>query len=128
MKTKLILLLLLLACLVVNICASYSCWRPMVVLGTSMEPTLHPWQVCWMHRDILPLKKGDVVVFPLERETGLLVKRVAALEGATVTVNGCTWRVPKDECYVLGDNSKASVDSREFGTIKQNSIIGKIDF
>jgi signal peptidase I len=33
--------------------------------------------------------------------------------------------IPPDECFVLGDNSNVSIDSREFGPVPIDSILGR---
>lgn len=56
-------------------------------------------------------KKGDVIVFKHSGE--YLVKRVA--------------RVTKRNTYfVVGDNKTDSIDSRRFGPIKSEQLIGKV--
>jgi nickel-type superoxide dismutase maturation protease len=55
-------------------------------------------------------KVGTVVAFedPRERETRLLIKRVAQVDGHQITV--------------VGDNTAASTDSRDFGPIRAENI------
>jgi type IV secretory pathway protease TraF len=33
--------------------------------------------------------------------------------------------LPPEECYVLGDNSNVSVDSRDFGPVPIDAILGR---
>lgn len=59
--------------------------RPVVVLGRSMEPTLHSGQVVLVHRSHYarnPLRRGDVVVF--HHDGMVQVKRIHALPGQRV--------------------------------------------
>lgn len=95
-----------------------------VVRGKSMEPTFHDGQVVLVGKGGLlfgPLERGDVVVFTRNGE--LLVKRVVALPYETAP-DGT--RVPANHIYVVGDNLEVSEDSRTFGPIPLNSVIGKV--
>ncbi|KAB3533093.1 signal peptidase I [Alkaliphilus serpentinus] len=102
------------------------------------------------------LEEGDIIVFhPPGTNKELFVKRVVAkekdsyaVEGVEVFVNDeklgesyvadmgyldrsynyLEGTVPKDSFYVLGDNRNDSNDSRTFGYIKQEQIVGKVVF
>lgn len=82
------------------------------VQGSSMEPTLKPGQKIISLNWLISPKKGDLVA--VENGGRLMVKRVEKINGKSV--------------YVVGDNQKMSTDSREFGWVKTNKIIGKIIF
>jgi signal peptidase I len=41
---------------------------------------------------------------------------------------GRTWRVPKGEYFLLGDNRSSSCDSRTWGAVPRNSLIGPVIF
>ena len=58
--------------------------------------------------------KGDIIVFkhPKEKDR-ILIKRVSLVSNS-------------DEYYVTGDNKDFSQDSRHFGEIKKDLIIGKV--
>lgn len=99
-------------------------------------------------------KMGDVIVFESEMkmdngDNKLLIKRVIGLPGDSIDVtegkvyvngniidedyikdpdtpgqiNGLV--VPEGELFVMGDNRRVSIDSRELGCIKQEKIVGK---
>jgi signal peptidase I len=118
--------------------------------GQSMEPNLHDGEYVLIDKvsyALHPPARGDVIVFlrPNERD---FIKRVIGVPGDTVEVrdgqvyvNG----VPLDEPYlnqrtlstmasrrveagryfVLGDNRNNSSDSRAFGTIAAEDIVGR---
>ena len=87
------------------------------VTGNSMLPLLKPGQeilvdVSAYHKSLPQV--GDVVVaIHPDRPNFQLVKRVKM-----VKENGC--------CFLTGDNSLESTDSRSFGFISLENIIGKV--
>lgn len=96
-------------------------FRPVLVVGESMMPTLGNRQLVIGKRiDGEPLR-GEVVVIDYDDES--LVKRVAGLAGDR-DLPGLDHRtkVPWKHVYVLGDNSKVSVDSRVFGPLPDDCL------
>ena len=94
-------------------------------------------------------KRGDIVVFKSPSASGGITKRVIGLPGDQVTivkgivrVNGKLLKerygvirdtsnfgpikIPADSYFMLGDNRPASSDSRHWGTISRDNIIGII--
>lgn len=89
-------------------------FRRIEVTGESMVPTLEPGDRVVVFRGGRP-RIGDIVACRDPRDPNrTMVKRVAAGDGQVYTV--------------LGDNSDASTDSRHFGLIDANSIIGRLVF
>lgn len=96
------------------------------VPSMSMHPSLKPGQFIlvdtWAYNEKL-INLEDVVVFKQTDSVGRaqatwLVKRIANWPQGSLQHNGLF--------YLLGDNSGASFDSRRFGGIKQESIVGKV--
>ncbi|HXQ58459.1 MAG TPA: S26 family signal peptidase [Acidimicrobiales bacterium] len=89
--------------------------RRVVVEGPSMEPALARGDRLLVLRRLLPLRSprvGDIVAVTDPRPGGrLLVKRVAAVRG--------------DEVVVEGDNRLASTDSGTFGPVDRRAIVGR---
>ncbi len=96
------------------------------------------------------LRRGDLVVFR-DRDGELALKRVVGLPGdrvamldARLTVNEVPVEepyvdlsridgtylgqvvVPAGEVFVLGDNRSRSVDSREYGTVADRDLVGRV--
>ena len=123
-----------------------------VIDGPSMQPNLcyDQWIIVEKatYRFAHGPRRGDVVTFSLPGEEEALVKRVVALPGETVAVWGgqvfidgqrleehWTTRlggpdysptvVPPLHVFVLGDNRPNSRDSRYFGPVPIDQVIGR---
>ena len=123
-----------------------------IVFGQSMEPNLHPYQrliVDKISYRLHPPQRNDIVVIDLPHMDELLVKRVVALPGEVVEirkgvvyVNGepLAEPFPHDmtpydmapltlgplSYLVLGDNRSNSNDSRSFGPVTLDQILGRV--
>lgn len=85
--------------------------RRLVVVGTSMAPTLEPGDRLLVVR-VRRVRVGQLVAFGDPCGSGRrLVKRVAGRDTGSVDV--------------VGDNAKASTDSRHFGPVPRRLILGR---
>jgi len=121
------------------------------VLGQSMEPTLHSAQRVVVEKVTYHFfhgpRRGDIVVLNLAGQPEPLIKRVVGLPGETIEVRGSSvyiegeligelWTtkpgggnygpqvIPPLHVFVLGDNRGASNDSRNFGPVPIEDIMG----
>lgn len=123
------------------------------VSGSSMEPSLKDGELVFFYRLDSEYQTGDIVV--IHREENMeYIKRIAAepgdvvelTENGEVLVNGRPeegfpdggWTAPSgdavsypctvpENCYfVLGDNREKSKDSRSFGVVAEDEIIGRV--
>ncbi|RLC79993.1 MAG: signal peptidase I [Chloroflexi bacterium] len=121
------------------------------VLGQSMEPNLHTAQRVVVekvtYRFFHGPQRGDIVVIDLPEQSDMLIKRVIGLPGETIEVRGGevfiegeqleeAWTVnsgggnygpktiPPLQVFVMGDNRGASNDSRNFGPVHIEYIVG----
>lgn len=115
------------ATLAVIIVAPIRLWiaQPFIVSGNSMVPTFHDGDYLIIneigYRFEEP-KRDDVVVFRYPKNPSqFYIKRIAYLPGETINDTN----LGEDEYYVLGDNKNASSDSRYWGPVKKNLIIGR---
>lgn len=123
--------------------------RRVIVRGWSMHPTLSPGERVLFDRlayRLGPPARGDVVLARHSARPGRrMVKRVAALPGDTVAVDGGRCWVngtpaagePADgdpppgrplgdgEYLLLGDAAEFSTDSRELGPVSRGAIEGR---
>lgn len=122
------------------------------VYGHSMEPSLYTNQRLVVEKlsyRLHPPRRGDVVVLRLpDRGPELLIKRVIALPGETIEIHdgkvyidghpldepylnhrtGGSFgplTIPEGQVFVMGDNRGASNDSRSFGPVPLENIVGR---
>ncbi len=128
------------------------------VLGQSMEPNLHTQQRVLVekvtYRFFHAPRRGDITVIDLDKENkadDMLIKRVIGLPGDTIEIRGGevyideerlqeSWTtnlgggnygpktVPPLHVFVMGDNRGASNDSRSFGPVHVDNLVGRAWF
>jgi nickel-type superoxide dismutase maturation protease len=80
------------------------------VIGVSMAPKLRPGQLIVATKLIRKLRPGQVVI--VERDNKEFIKRIE--------------RIENDQVFVIGDNLQVSTDSRHFGWLKRDEIVGRV--
>lgn len=122
------------------------------VESVSMQPTLYAGNFVVVNKLAFRLgtpKRGDIIVFqfPPNPAQDPYIKRVIGLPGehlriedgkvyingvrfsepylATNTKQGGDWDIPLDSLFVMGDNRNNSSDSRSWGMVPNEDIIGK---
>lgn len=127
-------------------------WQPYLIPSPSMEPSMTPGDRILVNRMAYQWwapSRGDIVVFAYPKDPKrTFVKRIIAAEGETVElrdnkvfVNGSAIQepyvkpgdyppfgpevVPAGRVFVLGDNRRQSGDSREWGLLPKNYLLGK---
>lgn len=135
----------------------YFLFKPFYVKGQSMEPNFeeHDYLIIdeLSYRFRAP-ERGEVVVFHSPINNDCSLKRVIALPGERVKVDGnkvivyndehldgkvleekylveetpgsVTYTLGDHEYFMMGDNRDASYDSRRFGPINENAIVGRV--
>jgi signal peptidase I len=120
----------------------------------SMYDTLRPGDMVYVNRLAYKFStpgRGDVVVFdPPVESTEPFIKRLIGLPGEQVTIKdgrvyiegellqepyihdqtmpSRTWNIPKDSIFVMGDNRGNSSDSRIWGVVPLDNLIGRAVF
>ena len=131
-------------------------FRHSVIDGRSMQNTLFDGDVVIISNFLYTPERGDIVVLDDRNASSeVLVKRVIAIEGDTVSIkadgrvylNGKllledyvyesnknhiykehTWVLGEGEIFVLGDHRNVSEDSEDFGPVSVDSVLGKVLF
>ncbi|MCA9351737.1 signal peptidase I [Patescibacteria group bacterium] len=129
--------------------------QPFIVNGESMVPTFENGDYLIIdevtYRTTEP-ERGDVIVFRNPTKTSqFLIKRIIGLPGETVRINGDvvtiehngqeitldeeytngafssygSWDLGEGEYFAMGDNRARSLDSRSWGTLPGELIVGK---
>ena len=125
------------------------------VYGQSMEPNLHSDQRLVVEKLSYTFhepQRGDIIILNVPRAgSGLLIKRVIGLPGEKVEIKGGRVYineqaveesylsnqaqrdmkaivVPPKHVFVLGDNRGFSNDSRSFGAVPLDNIVGRAWF
>lgn len=94
------------------------------IKGASMEPTLRSGQRVIVTKVFLNIGRGDVVVFRSKEQPIYLVKRVVGMPGDPYILYGARKVLQPNEYFVMGDNRLDSYDSRNFGPINKDDIVG----
>jgi signal peptidase I len=123
-----------------------------IVYGQSMEPNLYERQrliIDKLSYRLHPPQRNDIVVLDIPGMDEMLVKRIIGLPGETVEIqNGVVYvdgapipePFPHDlgfqsmepitlgplSYFVMGDNRENSNDSRAFGPVKREYILGRV--
>lgn len=140
------------ACVCISALVILCLFEPVRVVGTSMLPTLNPGDGFFLNKVVYKIRapgRGEIVVFRYPPNPKVeLIKRVISIPGEEVAVceygtfavrSGDYWRgsclgeiiktisLKTDEYFVVGDNVNWSNDSRSFGPVKEELIVGRAE-
>ncbi len=77
--------------------------------------------------DRVVIKEGVITVYNKENPEGFLVDQAGPEKDAVTNTNGNHEEtIENGEVYVIGDNRSNSLDSRSFGTVRSQDLVGKL--
>jgi signal peptidase I len=128
--------------------------EPLRVSSQSMRPTLEAGDQVLVDKLSVhwrPPAEGELIVFRDPERRELVVKRVVARSGRTVAIEDAVLvvdgtpqhepqvdlsridstyfgpvTVPPDAVFVLGDNRSESIDSRTYGAVPLENVVGRV--
>lgn len=122
---------------------------PVRVDGNSMRKTLEDGDILLLYK-MAKFERNDIIVLDEKEDNEIIIKRIIALPGETIKIQSGKIYINdkeyndefaygdtsdyeqvtlgEDEYFILGDNRLISKDSRYFGTITEDEIIGKVVF
>ena len=88
-------------------------------------------RIVGMPGEVIEIKDGEVFIsHPKTGKRAVLNEGMYLSPGTVTTVNGGqeSYTLGNDEYFLLGDNREHSLDSRNFGPVKDSLIIGRVWF
>ena len=138
--------------LLISVVLFSNCATPVKVEGTAMLPNFKDGDRLLMNNSVEELQRGDVIYFKYPKDlTKAYIKRIIGLPNETVEIrngeilvngqilaesyvdqiynqsknNFSIETIPDQNYFVLGDNRDNSSDSRSWGTVHKDLILGK---
>ena len=101
--------------------------RLAIVHGSSMYPTLENRNFAFIWQFNYTPQNGDIIVLFSDTVFGVnVVKRVIATGGQYININGNYIYIYEGYVFLIGDNQNESRDSRHYGVISEESIMGRV--
>ena len=105
-------------------------FRLMRIQGESMSPALSPGELVVIshraYRARRPRRGELVAARPAACGGRALVKRIAGLPHEQIEIEGRRWQLGEDQFFLLGDLAEHSRDSRSFGPVNREELIGPV--
>jgi len=124
------------------------------IMGRSMEPNVHEGDLALFFRGVREYRKDDVVIINRDSDRDFAIKRIVGVPGDTIDIKsdtkeliingerqqqseyleiayakeeGITYPLTlgENEYFVIGDNRPVSWDSRNYGRVTVDEIVGR---
>ena len=104
--------------------------RLLRVYGQSMSPALKPGQLVLIRDGAYRFRdprRGEIVgARPAAADGRAVVKRVTGVPLERVASGGREWALGPDEFFLSGDHAERSLDSRSFGPVTREELVGPV--
>jgi len=82
-------------------------------------------RVIGLPNETVEIKNGKITIYNESNQNGLLIDESYLLK-AGITTGDIKKKLGRNEYFVLGDNRLFSSDSRQWGTLPKNDIVGRV--
>ncbi len=104
--------------------------RLLRIHGFSMSPVLNPGELVLVgegeYEGRSPVRGEIVAARPVSCGGRALVKRITGLPHDRIELEGRTWQLGEDQFFLLSDRAKPTMDSRVFGPVPRDELIGPV--
>ncbi len=76
--------------------------------------------------ETVEIKESQVIIYNSDFPQGMILEESAYLPEKTITWGNIKLELGEEEYFVLGDNRQASSDSRQWGLLPRQDIIGRV--
>lgn len=97
------------------------------ISGNSMKPLILSDSIAIVDSytfKLSPLNKSDIYLFRVEGQE--VLKKIKSFPNEKVEHHGENIFLEENQIYIIGENLSESIDSRNYGPILTNQIIGKV--
>lgn len=95
------------------------------VKGNSMYPTLNNNDIVVVNK-LAQIQNNDIVILKNPIANGYIIKRVIKSSGNYIYYKNKKIILKSNEFFVMGDNRNQSTDSRNFGIVNLDMIVGVV--
>ena len=76
--------------------------------------------------EMIEIEDGQITIYNSEFPQGMILDELSYLPEGLITRGKIKVKLGEDEYFVLGDNRQASSDSRQWGALPRDFIIGRV--
>jgi len=98
-----------------------------VVFKYPLDPSLYYIKrIVGLPGEEIRIKDGQVFIYDVDSAQEVVLDESSYLSGETFTLGQVSFNLGEQEYFVLGDNRQSSSDSRRWGALPQDNIVGRV--